>query len=582
MALDGCTLYLLRQELQAALLNTRVEKIYQPAKEELVLVLKGRQGSHKLYLCANANCPRAGLVTAEIANPKTPPSFCLLLRKHLGSARLIKIEQPGGLERVLSFVFETRNEMGDPICLTLVAELMGRHSNLTLVNESGKIMDAIRRVDMTVSAARQLLPGLMFQLPPAQQKQNLLLCSPVALAEAILAQGTAGEKAVMAVLQGVSPIVARELVHLLGYDATAPLPKDAATAQRLAALLEALATTLKEGKGTPTLVFVQGEPKDVTFLPVAQYGSLGACQAFENFSCLVEAFYGRQSNTARARQRAKDLCQWLETAISRTAHKLERQRADLAETANRQSYKEYGDLIAANLYRVQKGDAFLEAENFYQNNQPVSVLLDETLSPTENMQLYYKKYKKATTAAQMLQEQLTKSAAELEYFESVLDLVHRAGGDDEVIALRQELQEQGYLHRRAKEQKAAAKAPHTYRSTDGFLILSGRNNLQNDQLTLRKSAKEDLWFHTKEIPGSHTVVVTEGKSVPQQTLLEAAMLAAWHSKGQNSSGVPVDYTQIRHVKKPSGAKPGKVIYDHHSTLYVTPDPALAQQLRVQK
>ena len=580
MAFDGLCLHFLIEELKESLLDTKIEKIHQPARDEFLFVLKGSgQRGGRLYLCTNASCARICLTDREIVNPKEPPGFCMLLRKKLRSARLIDIRQ-AGLDRIVILEFEGRNEMGDLVVFRLIAELMGRHSNLILTDETGMIIDSAKHVDALMSAKRQILPHLEYLLPPTGKKYDLRENAPEFLADLILKEENKSlQKAILSVLDGFSPVVARELALFVDPEETG-LSEVPDAKERLVFYLTHITDRLKNADATPCLFAEAGGiPKELSFLPLKQFAGAYEKKEYESFSALLEAFYAEKSLAERIRQRAGDLLQWVQSAISRTEKKLSLQQMELLACKDREENRISGDLISANLYRMQKGEALLEAEDFYNENQMRRIKLDPLLTPAQNAQAYYKKYKKAATAEKTLAVQIEKGEEELDYLFSVQESLLRAESEDELSEIRQELSDAGYFKKRAKGAKTTATKPLTFRSSDGFLICVGRNNLQNDKLTLKTAAKEDIWFHTKGIHGAHTVLFTEGKIVPERSLQEAAILAAYHSKGKHSSSVPVDYCPIREVKKPSGAKPGKVIYEHYKTLYVTPDAEAIQRLK---
>ena len=573
MALDGAFLHCLRDELWQRLQDTRIDKIHQPSREELVFAMRGRQGAEKLYLSARVNSPRVQLVSVTPENPASPPPLCMLLRKRLTGARLVDIRQPG-LERVLYFDFDAVNELGDPVRLTLAAELMGRHSNLILIGEENRIVDAVKRVDLSMSPVRPVLPGAPYFPPPSDAaRRDALLCTTAQLADTALASGLPLDKALQGSVQGFSPLICREIAHLAGEGDRA----------RLEAAIDKIRTALSpNGRRVPYLIYrSDGTPLEFSFLPITQYGLDAVGREADTFSDLLTDFYAEKDTAERMRRYAHDITRTLVTATDRLRRKLENQRRELAESVDRDRKRLYADLINANLHAIPKGAASVELMNYYDENcAMLTVPLDPSLSATRNAQKYYKEYRKAKTAEEILQQQITLGEEELRYLDSVSDALSRAADTRELEELRQELEQSGYL--RAKKDKRRVVQPTkplTFVSDDGFTILVGRNNVQNDKLTTRTARGSDWWFHTKNIPGSHTVVLTDGVEPPESTLRQAAILAATHSKAAQSAQVPVDYTYIRHVKKPSGAKPGMVIYENNRTVYVTPDAALAARLR---
>lgn len=582
MALDGLFLSELKAEMEAVALGARIDKIHQPAREELIIALRWKGGTAKLLLSAGANSPRAHFTSVPLENPKQAPMLCMLLRKHIGSARLVGVRQLG-LDRILHLDFEAVNELGDTVVLTLAVEIMGRHSNLILIDQNGRIIDAVKRVGEEMSSVRQVLPGMAYVLPPAQDKLNLLLCQP----EDVVARVRAGKpaelsKALLGALSGVSPIVCRELAHYTGRGAELfadSLSEEAAS--RLAFRLRELAQSLREHRCALTMVCdPNGRPRDFSIMEIHQYGHAMLTRPYESCSALLDAFYAQRDGMERMKVRAHDLLRLLANQSERVTRKLELQRQELVDCARREQLKVMGDLLSANLYRIEKGQTFFDAENFYEDGSPtLRIPLDAQYTPVKNAQKYYAEYRKLDTAEKKLRELIVQGEDDARYLDSVFDSFARATTEAELTAIREELSASGYVKNYRARQKKPERLPVLeYRSSDGFTILSGRNNVQNDQLTLRTARGCDIWFHTQKIPGSHTVVVTGGEQPPDATLTEAAIIAAYNSRARESAQVAVDYTAIRNVKKPAGAKPGMVIYDPYQTAYVTPDEALVARL----
>ncbi|MBQ2998709.1 MAG: NFACT family protein [Oscillospiraceae bacterium] len=573
MALDGITLGILKNEISEKLIGARVDKIHQPSKEELVISMRWNGGNGKLLISASASSPRIHFTESFVDNPKNPPMFCMLMRKHLAGAKLVEIEQ-FGLERMLHLSFSTYNEFGDPVIIKLAVEIMGRHSNIMLIGPDGRIIDAIKRVTADMSSVRQVMPGMTYVFPPAQNKMNTLDIDGMVLA-ARLKEGrdVPLSKALMENLDGVSPIVCREISEIVtgGEDTKAHDLSDN-DFEKLIFAIENIAENVKKANVFPYMVIEEnGHPADFTFIPVTQYGNAMEIRKYGSFSEMLDKFYSERSGADRMKQRSNDLFKFVVNLAERISRKLDVQRQELARSTEREILRIKGELIHANIWMLEKGMTSVVLENFYDNCKPIEVKLDPRLTPNQNAQHYFSEYRKADTAERMLKKFIEKGEAELSYIESVFDLLTRARTDDEVISIREELVGQGYLkNHRKNNQKPVKLAPKEYVSTDGFKILCGRNNLQNDRLTFKDSKKNDIWFHTQKIHGSHTVVVTEGREVPESTLEQAAIIAAYNSKGRESSLVPVDYTEIRNVKKPSGSAPGKAVYEHYKTAYVRP------------
>ena len=583
MALDGAFLRHLKKEITDRALGARVDKIYQPNKEELVFLLRTRQEAFKLLLSARANSPRIHFTQYAPENPKVPPMLCMLLRKRLSGAKLVEVRQPG-LERLLYLDFDAANELGDKVRLSLVIEIMGKYSNIILVDGQGKIVDALKRVDEEMSSQRLVQPGLAYELPPAQNKPCMLECQPEEIVEAIVHQpkNQSLNKGILNALQGLSPVVCREIEHQVGRGQelfTRDLTQE--QRERLRFFLERLFTTVRDTAGEPYMVTkIKGKPMEFSFLNIVQYGTLASVSRWEDFSSLLDEFYEERDRQDRMRVKAQDLLRLLANASERLSRKINLQRGELARSEDREHLRVCGDLINANLYRIERGSAFADLENFYDENRLMRVKLDPALNATQNAQKYYKEYRKAKTARQVLGEQIAQAEQELLYVDSVFDCLSRAQSESELNEIRQELREEGYLKAvRDKRKPPAPLAPLEFVSSEGFRILVGRNNRQNDKLTLKQANNNDIWLHTKNIPGSHTIIVTGGRQPGDATLKEAAMLAAYHSRAKDSSQVPVDYTQVRYVSKPQGAKPGMVIYVHYQTLFVTPQHELTEKLK---
>ncbi len=576
MAFDGMFLYLLSHELEQKIIGARVDRIHQPTREEVIIALRWKGGSGKLLLSANAGGARIHFTEAAPENPKQPPMFCMLLRKHLGSARLMRLEQEG-MDRTLRLVFESVNELGDLVELTLVLEIMGRHSNIILVDQNGKIIDAVKRIDAEMSSVRQILPGMTYQLPPPQpDKLDLRTVSASQIVERVAASGGREvSKALLSAVQGMSPLTCREAENYAVRTANVRADElDEQQKKRLEEWLSMLKLRLQEYSGVPTILLEPSKkPRDFSFLPIHQFRGALISREEKSYSALLDSFYAERDQMDRMKQRSHDLLRLLANTSDRIARKIAAQQEELKECASREKLKISGDLISANLYQITKGDRVLRAQNFYDEALPiVEIPLDPALTPVQNAQRYYSEYRKQDTAEKKLQELIAQSQEELQYLDSVFDSLARAAKESELTAIREELSQTGYIKKyKDKNKKPEKLLPVEYRSSDGFTILVGRNNVQNDRLTLKDAHHYDMWFHTQKIPGSHTVVMAGGKQIPNRTLEEAAVIAAYHSRARESALVPVDYTIVKNVKKPSGAKPGKVIYDKFETAIVTPD-----------
>lgn len=583
MALDGAFLYAIKSETES-LIGGRVEKVHQPSREEIIISLRTRQGSHKIMISANAGSARVHITKLTVDNPNTPPMFCMLLRKHLGSGKLIAVRQDG-LERILFLDFECVNELGDVVTVTLACEIMGRCSNLIIINQEGNVIDSIKRVDEEMSRERMVLPGMKYSLPPRSERLNFLSAEREEIVNA-LKNTNSGElsKVLIRVFEGISPILAREWSFYAGkgeYITSEEITDE--QIDRLIFIINQTKNALIENKCTFTAVMDKEDIlKDFSFIRTEQFGNLMITKELPSASELLDYFYAERDRSARIKQRANDLFRLLVNLTERTSKRISVQRDELIECKNKDALKLYGDLVSANMYRIQKGDEVLIAENFYDENLPqVEIKLDIMKTPSQNAQYYYNEYKKSITAEQKLAEQIEKGEEELAYLDSVFDALTRASTNSDISQLRLELSEQGYIkHSTQKGKPPKALPPVEYKSSDGYCILVGRNNKQNDQLSLKFAEKSDIWLHTQGITGSHVIICTDGATPPDKTIEEAAIIAAVNSKGKSSNLVPVDYCLARYVKKPSGAKPGKVIFTNYQTAFVKPDSEFAEKLLV--
>lgn len=583
MALDGAFLYAVKNELQL-LLGGRVEKVFQPSREEIIISIRTRSGSKKLYISANAGSARVHITSKQPDNPQTPPMFCMLMRKRLGSGKLIDIRQDG-LERILFLDFECVNELGDIVTVTLACEIMGRCSNLILIDGNGKIIDSIKRVDEDMSRERLVLPGMKYTMPPRDERLNFLTAASEEIINKLKDMPSAElSKALIRIFEGISPVLAREWTFFAGRGIH--LQSDTINGDFLERLLYIIKKTKKQllsGECCFSAASTkEGMLKDFSFIRLNQFGNLMYTKELSSASELLDYFFFERDRAVRTKQRANDLFKLLVNLTERTSRRIAAQKAEFAECANKDYFKLCGDLISANMYSIKKGKSLLIAGNFYEDGCPdITIELDTRKTPSQNAQYYYNEYKKCVNAEKALALQIEKGEEELQYLDSVFDALTRADSENDIIQLRLELREQGYVKSGGSKNKPPkALPPIEYRSSDGYTVLVGRNNLQNDKLTLKFAEKTDIWLHTQTITGSHVIIVTDGENPPDSTIEEAAIIAAVNSKGRESNIVPVDYCLVKYVKKPSGAKPGKVIFTNYKTAFVKPDNELANKLKV--
>ncbi|MDE5582701.1 MAG: NFACT family protein [Ruminococcus sp.] len=580
MALDGAFLFAVKSELMH-LVGGRIEKIHQPSREEIVISIRTHQGTEKLYFSANASSARVHITEKNIDNPQTPPMFCMLLRKRLGNGKLVDIRQVG-LERILFFDFECVNEIGDIVTITLASEIMGRCSNFVVIGENGKIIDSIKRVDGEMSRERMVLPSMTYTFPPKTDRLNFLNAEMDEIIKRL--NDISGElsKGLIKIFEGISPILSREWTFFAGRGAYIEGRPQGDVLDRLLFIIKRTREQIINGECFFSVASTKdGMLKDFSFIRLSQFGNLMYTKEMPSACGLLDFFYSEKDRAVRTKQRANDLFKLLVNLTERTQRRLAVQRTELVDCADKDYYRLCGDLISANIYRLKKGDSTAILENFYgEDCSLVTISLDVRKTPSQNAQYYYSEYKKAGTAEEKLTIQIQKGEEELQYLDSVFDSLTRAESENDIIQLRIELTEQGYI-RMAKNKAKPPKAlpPIEYKSSDGFTILVGRNNRQNDQLSLKFAEKSDIWLHTQSITGSHVIIVTEGQEVPNRTIEEASIIASVNSKGRDSSLVPVDYCLAKYVKKPSGAKPGKVIFTNYSTVFVKPDTEKEKNLR---
>ncbi len=574
MALDGIFLGHIGKEIEEIGMGAKVNQVHQPSRDELILSMHTYSGNKKLLICARADSPRVSFTTHSAENPQVAPMFCMLMRKHLCSAKLCAVRQLKE-ERILFLDFDSTNTLGDRTKLTLVIEIMGKHSNCILLDEEGIIVDALKRIDMTLSSKRLVLPALKYELPPSQDKLSLSEFSAEEIVNRIFENiDSTLDKAMLSTVMGVSPVVCRE-VAFKAVGSTDKRVCDLSAQDKLLYMCEVskLIEIAKNHSGKPYMLKdTTGKPFDVAFTQVSQYGEQARCVECNSFSQLLDEYYYQRDSIERMRMRSRDLSKLIQNNIARLSRKINAQMAELEKSKDREQLRMNADLLQANLYRIEKGALKIQVENFYDENMAlIEIKLDPSKSPAQNAQRYYKEYAKAKTADKMLRIQIEKGRQELEYLETVADEIDRAESEKDLAQIRLELVAEGYIKQAKGKQKPPAQmSPMEFAVSDGFRILVGRNNRQNDTLTLKTARKTDLWFHTKDIPGSHTVLLTEGREVTEDAVMDAARICAWYSKARESSQVPVDFTFVRFVSKPQGSPPGKVIYTDQHTVYVTP------------
>ena len=573
MAFDGVTLHFIKEEIREVAEDARVSQIHQPNKDELVIALRTKNGNKKLLLSTRANSPRVCFTQQAPENPATPPMLCMLLRKRLGGAKLIEVRQPG-LERILFLDFTAINELGDVVKLTLCVEIMGKYSNIILIDEQNNIVDALKRVDFTMSSQRLVLPNIKYDLPPQQDKLSILSVTGKEIVDKALSTPAemALSKALLSAMQGFSPIITRELEYKTGVHSNRELT--ILDKVKLIERVDKLKSDIEEKRFAPTmLINSEGKPFDIAFMDIMQYGEMASKKRFLSFSEMLDSFYYERDKAERMKVKSQDLLRLCSNTMDKLTRKIAVQEKELMESLDRDKLRKTGDLLQANIYKMTRGQSFIEVEDYYNNNEKVKIKLSPTLNPSQNVQKYYKDYRRAKTREEMLTVQIKKAKEELVYITAVQESLFRCESERELSEIRQELVEQGYAKDKSKKnnrKQPKLLPPKEFKSSDGFTIFVGRNNRQNDKLTLKTARNYDMWLHTKDIPGSHVIIVSDNREITDTAIMEAASLAAYNSKAKDSAQVPVDYTLVKNVSKPSGAKPGMVIYVKNKTVYVKP------------
>lgn len=574
MPLDAVCLQAVVAELAPQITGSRIEKIQQPARDQVVLLLRGNR---RLLLSAGGGQPRLHLTELPRDNPAQPPMFCMLLRKYL-SGGIIESIQQAPLERVVTLTVSAADELGERSQFSLILEAVARRANLILADKDGHIIDCLRRIDFEMNPDRQVLPGLFYHLPTPPDKVSPFTVTEEEFAAlaAAAGEGAPADQWLVRTVNGLSPLVARELTFRACGSTDAPVMG------HTAALWSAFAAwryTVNEKHFTPAMLKRSGVPMDFTYLHVGQYGGAAEEETYTSFSRLLDDFYEKREQAERVKQKGQDLVKTASNGAARLRRKIAAQEQELAESKNRDKWRVYGELITANLYRMERGMSRLTAQNYYDLDcADVDIPLDVRLSPQENAAKYFKKYTKAKTAEKYITAQLEKARVELTYLESVLQELTLAESEQDFNDIRAELTDGGYLRAKGRKQPQRPSKPREFRSTAGLRILVGRNNRQNDRLTAKDAEKWDIWLHTQRIHGSHVILCTGGAQPDEQSIAEAASLAAYFSQEQDGTKVPVDYAPVKFVKKPAGSPPGLVNYTNYKTILADPSEELVKRL----
>ena len=574
MPLDAVCLQAVVAELAPQITGSRIEKIQQPARDQVVLLLRGNR---RLLLSAGGGQPRLHLTELLRDNPAQPPMFCMLLRKYL-SGGIIESIQQAPLERVVTLTVSAADELGERSQFSLILEAVARRANLILADKDGHIIDCLRRIDFEMNPDRQVLPGLFYHLPTPPDKVSPFTVTEEEFAAlaAAAGEGAPADQWLVRTVNGLSPLVARELTFRACGSTDAPVTGHTAA---LWSAFAAWRDTVNEKHFTPAMLKRSGVPMDFTYLHVGQYGGAAEEETYASFSRLLDDFYEKREQAERVKQKGQDLVKTASNGAARLRRKIAAQEQELAESKNRDKWRVYGELITANLYRMERGMSRLTAQNYYDPDcADVDIPLDVRLSPQENAAKYFKKYTKAKTAEKYITAQLEKARVELTYLESVLQELTLAESEQDFNDIRAELTDGGYLRAKGRKQPQRPSKPREFRSTAGLRILVGRNNRQNDRLTAKDAEKWDIWLHTQRIHGSHVILCTGGAQPDEQSIAEAASLAAYFSQAQDGTKVPVDYAPVKFVKKPAGSSPGFVNYTNYKTILADPSEELVKRL----
>lgn len=572
MPLDAVTVSALAKELSERLEGGRIDKVQQPERDMLLLSLRAKGENLRLVIAAGTGNARAGITRGSFENPAEPPMFCMLMRKHLVGARILSVTQPE-YERLLIFTLDTHDELGVQSEKKLAVELIGRSANAVLIGADGRIIDCMRRMDFAGDALRRMLPGMIYRLPPKQEKPVFFALDP-AQRRALIASADKTvpvDKWLMDSFSALSPLICRELAYRCNNDYV-----------NLPDACDALCEAVAAGELAPWLISIDGKPKDFSFMAISQYGPAAQLERYDSFSEMLDAFYTRRDRAEQQRRRSHDLIKTVRTLRDRQQRKLAAQCEELRRTEGREDIRHQAELVTANIYRLRRGDRSLECEDYYDPACPVvHIELDPLKTPQQNAAALYKEYNKLKAAEQHLTVLTREGERQLDYLNSVLDELERAETDRDLSDIRRELTETGYIRARkgGKAERVKPQSPLKFVSDDGLEILAGRSNAQNDELTLKLARRTDYWLHTQRVHGSHVIIRCEGEEPPPRTLEQAAGIAAYYSQARGAGKVQVDYTMVRNVRKPSGALPGKVIYTDHKTMLAESDGALAERLK---
>lgn len=573
MAFDGIVIKNMVKEMRTRLIDGRISKIMQPESDELMLVIKNKREVYKLFVSADAGLPLIYFTQTNRQNPAVAPNFCMLLRKHIGNARIVHISQPG-LERIIDMELEHLDEMGDLQRKHLLFELMGKHSNIIFCDDSKKIIDSIKHVSAQMSSVREVLPGRDYFIPDTQKKKNPLTVTREEVLDCYRDSRTV-HKFFYSIFTGISPLISEEVAFRAGIDSNMPVNQlNDSEKIHLTNMFLQLIDEVREEIFIPNIVFENAEPKEFSSLRLESCAHL-ECREYPSISEVLESYYAVRNQISNMKQKTAEMRKNVQTLLERSRKKLDLQEKQLADTQKREKYRIYGELLTAYGYSIEGGQKRVTLNNYY-TGEDVAVPLDETLSPQENAKKYYARYNKLKRTYEALTGLIEETRSEVQHLESIAASIDMAASVDDLVEIKQEMYQSGYTKKNAvnpktgKKQKVLSR-PHHYVSSDGFHIYIGKNNFQNEEVTFRIADGGDIWMHAKNVPGSHVIIKTGGKEVPDRVYEEGGRLAAYYSKGREADKVEIDYIQRKYVKKPAGGKPGFVIYHTNYSLMAAPD-----------
>lgn len=579
MAFDGITIANIVTELNQTITGGKINKIAQPENDELIITIKNQRKQYRLFLSASASLPLIYLTETNKPSPLTAPNFCMLLRKHIGSGKIIAIEQPG-MERIIRFTIEHLNELGDLCTKYLIVEIMGKHSNIIFCNEEDQIIDSIKHVSAHMSSVREVLPGRPYFIPETQSKLNPLVLTEEIFQEKIFPRPVNVAKAIYTSITGISPLMAEEVCYRAGIDGGIPIDGlEDVERVHLAHTFLRMVDDIRDGHFEPNIIYKGKEPVEFACFPLSQYQDYRAV-SYPSIFPVLETYYAEKNIVTKMRQKTVDLRKIVQNALERNVKKYQLQQKQLKDTEKKEKYRVWGELLNTYGYEVEPGAKSMEALNYY-TNEMIQIPLDETMTPQENAKKYFDKYSKLKRTKEALDTLLQETGDEIKHLESIAASLDIASSEEDLVQIKEEMMEYGYVKRKntgGKKVKVTSR-PYHYISSDGYDIYVGKNNFQNDELSFKFASGNDWWFHAKGQPGSHVIVKSKNEELPDRTFEEAGKLAAYYSKGRQAPKVEIDYTQKKNLRKPTGGKPGFVVYYTNYSLLIEPDITGLQQIQ---